>query len=462
MMNRIPDQAEKLRQLVEQENLRVQETFFTTLEEDIQDSTVENHKSISEENLPEPEQDTIHTIVDQNQSETVIPEFQPLREQSDDVTDKLSDTPHTALASESNEEVKTPAGVERDEAGELDTPDRLEQIPAQEQNINREHKPLIPRELKNSLKRNSSDQAVKIKPVTDDTSGSLLSSKRIPVGHTQVIAITGGKGGVGKSNITCNLAIAMAQMKKRVLILDADLSLANIDVLLGLTPRVNLAHVLRGEKKLEEVIVRGPAGIQLIPSGSGVEELSNLSMQQMEHLFDAFTNLHPMPDVLLIDTAAGIHANVLQFLKAADQTIIVTTPEPTAYTDAYALIKTLIRYDPGKEIGVLVNMAKDRHEAMEVIKLMFQMCRQFLQIMFNNLGYIPRDNEVLKSVRLQKPLLIHSPSSPAAKEIRNIAATILQVDRRKQHQGLRGFFHRLFSRSMNDLNSPQENSFPKT
>ncbi len=274
----------------------------------------------------------------------------------------------------------------------------------------------------------------------------ILHSKRFPVEkQTQVIAVTGGKGGVGKTNVTCNLALSMGQMGKRVMILDADLSLANVDVLLGLTPRYNLAHLLNGEKQLNEIIVQGPQNLQIIPSGSGLEELSQPTPDQMERLFEAFAKLSPMPDVLLIDTAAGIHSNVMQFLLAADQTIVVTTPEPTAYTDAYALIKTLVRHDPAREIGVIVNMANDRREAIEVTKLMLQMCRQFLKIVFNNLGYIPRDIEVLKAVRRQKPLLLSAPKAAASREIHNIASTVLQIEKKKTSSGLKGFFTRLFS-----------------
>lgn len=275
-----------------------------------------------------------------------------------------------------------------------------------------------------------------------------INRRMLAQDHTRVIAVSGGKGGVGKSNVACNLALAMAKMKKRVLLLDADLSLANVDVLLGITPRLNLSHMISGEKTLEEIMVEGPEGIRIIPGGSGLEEMTNLSPREMDRLFDAFADIDPAPDIFLIDTAAGIHPNVLQFLTAADQTIVVTTPEPTAYTDAYALIKTLHKHDPQKEIGVLVNMAQNNAEAAEVLRLMLHMCRQFLQLSFNNLGFIPRDPEVLKSVRHQKPFLLHSPACPASHAIRNIAATILQIgvdDHRPR--GLRHFLRHLFSYS---------------
>lgn len=290
-----------------------------------------------------------------------------------------------------------------------------------------------------------------LKPDTAHSSAGLVPSPpdtvRFPIERsTQVIAITGGKGGVGKTNVACNLAIAMAQMNKRVLLLDADLSLANVDVLLGMTPRHNLTHLIQGTKTLREIIVNGPAGIQIIPGGSGIEELSQLDTGEMRRLFDAFEGLNPAPDVFIIDTAAGIHKNVMQFLAAADQVIVVTTPEPTAYTDAYALIKILHKHSRDKEIGVLVNMAQNAREAFEVIRLMLNMCKQFLNRSFNNIGFIPRDPEILKAVRQQKPILTYSPSAIASKSIKTIAATILQVEyKEKQSRGLRHFLQKLFT-----------------
>jgi flagellar biosynthesis protein FlhG len=290
------------------------------------------------------------------------------------------------------------------------------------------------------------------KPAVKDNSSvvtSLMETHRFPMNNnTQVIAITGGKGGVGKSNIACNLAIAMSQMGKKVMVLDADLSLANVDVLLGLTPRLNLSHVISGEKSMSDITIKGPAGIHIIPGGSGVEELSQLNVQEMNRLFDAFGNLTPPPDILLIDTAAGIHPNVMQFLSAADKIIVVTTPEPTAYTDAYALIKTLLKHGDDREIGLLINMAQNAREASEVLRLMLQMCRQFLDLSFNNIGFVPRDPEVLKAVRYQKPFLLRTPNSPASQTIRNIAATILQIEvSNSNKRGLKRFFSRLFKQA---------------
>lgn len=263
---------------------------------------------------------------------------------------------------------------------------------------------------------------------------------------TQVIAISGGKGGVGKSNIACNLGIVFSRMGKNVLLMDADLSLANIDVLLGMTPKYNISHVISGEKEVNEVIVPGPGGMKILPGGSGVEELAHLSPESMSRLFQSFAKLDPVPDVFLLDTAAGIHPNVMQFVMASNQVIVVTTPEPTAYVDAYALIKTLVHHDADKEIGLLINMARDSREALHVTRLLLQLCRTALKTGFNNLGFIPKDEEVSKAVRSQQAFLLRNPNSPAAKALKNIASTIMQIEpKMEKGQGITGFFRRLFS-----------------
>jgi flagellar biosynthesis protein FlhG len=266
--------------------------------------------------------------------------------------------------------------------------------------------------------------------------------------ETKVIAVTSGKGGVGKTNLVCNLALALAQMGRRVIVFDADLSLANIDVLLGISPRFNLSHVLSGQKTLREVLVTGPEGILVVPGGSGIEELANLGKEDLENLLDSFDELDGECDLLLIDTAAGINHSVLSFLLAVDQVLVVTTPEPTAYTDAYALIKVLAQHAPEKRVGVTVNMARNNREAADVTRLMLQICRAMLHTGFDNFGSIPRDMEMLQAVREQRPLLLHSPYSPASKSIRRLACSLLQAERQRVSSGgLRGFMNRLLGRA---------------
>ncbi len=272
--------------------------------------------------------------------------------------------------------------------------------------------------------------------------------ERLPVrSETKVIAVTSGKGGVGKTNLVCNIALALAQMRRRVAIFDADLSLANIDVLLGISPRHNLSHVISGEKTLKEILVTGPEGILIVPGGSGIEELANLGADELECLLDSFAELDGECDVLLLDTAAGISHTVLSFLIAADQVLVITTPEPTAYTDAYAVIKVLTQHAPDKPVGVAVNMARNSREGGDVIRLMLQICRTMLRIGFDNMGSIPRDLDMLQAVRDQRPLLLHSPYSPAAKSIRRLACALVQTGRQSRPSGgVRGFMNRLLGR----------------
>jgi len=177
--------------------------------------------------------------------------------------------------------------------------------------------------------------------------------------NVRVISVTSGKGGVGKTNITVNLACLLSKMKKKILLLDADMGLANIDVILGLTPKVNLFHVLNGEKSMEEAIIRGPGGIMILPSASGIQEMSNLSKGQKLTLLDELRTVSTGVDFLLIDTAAGIAGNVMYFNMAAHEIIVMATPEPTSLTDAYAIIKILHQNHAKNCFRLLVNMVRD-------------------------------------------------------------------------------------------------------
>ncbi len=177
---------------------------------------------------------------------------------------------------------------------------------------------------------------------------------------TKVVAITSGKGGVGKTNIVANLAVALSRMGRRVLIFDADLGLGNLDVLLGLAPRFNIGHVLRGEKELDEIIIKGPSGIEILPAASGIEELTTLTTQQKMDLFTKMEGLNGKVDVMLIDTAAGISHNVLFFNIASHEILVVASTEPTSLIDAYALMKVLhLRYG-GKEVPLRREYGRER------------------------------------------------------------------------------------------------------
>ncbi|MDP2106243.1 MAG: MinD/ParA family protein, partial [Desulfobulbaceae bacterium] len=219
----------------------------------------------------------------------------------------------------------------------------------------------------------------------------------------RVICITSGKGGVGKSNLTTNLAYSLAKRGKKVLVLDADLNLANVDILLGLTPKYNLHHMFSGEKTLKEVMITGPAGILILPGSSGIMELANLTEAQKLYFLSEMEELNQKLDIMLIDTAAGINANVVYFNLAAQERIVLLTPEPTSLTDAYALIKVLSTRHDVKRFSIVVNQAASEREALAVFRQLSLVCDQFLgTLSLDFLGHIPYDKKLITAVRNQR------------------------------------------------------------
>jgi flagellar biosynthesis protein FlhG len=241
------------------------------------------------------------------------------------------------------------------------------------------------------------------------------------------IAVTSGKGGVGKSNIVANLAIALARRGKKILVVDADLSLANIDVLLGLQPQFNLSHVLSGEKRLGEVVLEGPGGIKVIPAASGVAELAMLRENELEGLIQQFSSFLPEMDLILIDTAAGLSDSVLSFVHSAWEVLLVTTPEPTAYMDAYQMLKNIHQYDPDKRVNLVVNMAASSAEAERTSEFMKEMGRRFLTHEILPVGAVLRDPDVPNAIRNQKPFLLESPHGSAARGIQALATRLMNT-----------------------------------
>ncbi|SMB94086.1 flagellar biosynthesis protein FlhG [Thermanaeromonas toyohensis ToBE] len=256
----------------------------------------------------------------------------------------------------------------------------------------------------------------------------------------RVIAVTSGKGGVGKTSIAVNLSLALARRHKQVMLLDADLGLANIDILLGLVPRWDLSQVVRGEKQLKDIIVEGPEGILLIPGGSGVRELADLTIQQQEILLESLREITAGMDFLLVDTSAGISRQVLSFVAAAGEGIVVTTPEPTALTDAYGLIKGLSRLKV--KLHLVVNRATTLRDGREAAERLQAVAERFLSLKLSFLGVIPEDKAVGLAVREQKPLLIYHPTSAAARAIDEVADRLLGLPVTGRGGG--GFFQRLY------------------
>ncbi|MCE5264233.1 MAG: MinD/ParA family protein [Deltaproteobacteria bacterium] len=262
-----------------------------------------------------------------------------------------------------------------------------------------------------------------------------------PKNEITVISITSGKGGVGKTNIAANLAYLLSGLKKKTLVLDADCGLANIDLVLGLTPKYNLYHVLKGERTLKEAIVNGPGGIKILASSSGIQEMSSLSMEQKLTLQDELNAMQARPDFMLIDTSAGINDNVLYFNMVAGETIVVVTPEPTSLTDAYALIKILYQKHAKKRFSLLVNMVKTPNEAKEVFLRLAQATNHFLNLAIEELGYITYDENLPRGVKQQKLLAELYPDSPSVRCLRTIAEKLCRPRPEQESNGSIRFFN---------------------
>lgn len=235
------------------------------------------------------------------------------------------------------------------------------------------------------------------------------------------LAISSGKGGVGKSTVAVNLAVMLASMGRRVVLLDADMGTANADVLCNVMPVHTLAHVVAGRRQIEDVIVEAPGGFSLIPGASGLAQMAALSFGERERLIQQFARLEQAYDLLLIDTGAGIGPDVLSLLTAVDRVLVVTTPDPTAITDAYAVIKAAHRQSPDFDARLLVNQAANPDEALQVYTRVANVCRKFLQLDVPYAGCLLSDNAVRDSVRLRKPFALDPRPTPAAMALSALA-----------------------------------------
>ena len=254
-------------------------------------------------------------------------------------------------------------------------------------------------------------------------------------------SVTSGKGGVGKTNLSVNLALCLAQLNKRVALIDADLGLANVDVLLGLTPQKNLFHLFHEGASLREILFPTPYGFSILPASSGVSEMLTLSTGQKLELLEAVGELEDELDYLIVDTGAGISDNVLYFNLAAQERLVVLTPEPTSLTDAYALIKVLKLTQGVEHFKVCVNMAPDLKTAKDMFIRLHQACDHFLSgVSLDLVGVIPRDTGVRKAVVQQLPFCVSEPQSPAAKAVMQLARSITAWEAPKNLDGNIKFF----------------------
>jgi flagellar biosynthesis protein FlhG len=290
------------------------------------------------------------------------------------------------------------------------------------------------------------DQATQLRSLMrEQRKGASSDEREVPAAtapqRASVIAITSGKGGVGKTNIAVNLAITLSSAGKNVVLLDADLGLANADVICNIDLPANLSHVIARRKDLDEVIVQAPGGFSLIGGASGLARMADLTDADRQRIVNALAGLEQRADVILIDTGAGISPNVLAFTRAADHVLVVTTPEPTAITDAYAVIKVITRDNADRRISLLVNQTRNANEARVVHERIAKVARQFLTVSVFDAGHIPSDEQVSVAVRKRMPFVLAAPRSPASLAMATLATRLEQGVAQSKYEG--GFFTRM-------------------
>ncbi len=274
------------------------------------------------------------------------------------------------------------------------------------------------------------------------------------VGNARVIAVTSGKGGVGKSSLSINLAVQLTKMGKKVIILDADFGLANIEVMFGVIPQYNLSDLMVSGKKIEEILTDGPEGIKFISGGSGIAKLNNLDKEQVKRLINKMSELESMADVIIIDTGAGISSTVMEFLVSSPETIIVTTPEPTSITDSYALLKALSMNESFRKdeaaIKMVANRVSSENEGRNLYEKLNVVVSRFLDINMTYLGAVPMDNNNIKAVMKQKPVSIIYPASASSRHYEEIARKIMNdgADIPPQKRGIRGYLKSVFAKNL--------------
>jgi len=291
------------------------------------------------------------------------------------------------------------------------------------------------------------DQADKLRQMARSfhTPGKSPIIKR-PESRARVITVTSGKGGVGKTNLTVNLALALANLGQRVLVIDADLGLANVEFLLGLSPRYNLLHLLDDDCRLSDVVTDAPRGIKFMSGGSGIYQLANLSDVQVHKVLNQVILFDKWANIILIDTGAGLHRTVINFVMAADEVIIITTPEPAAIADAYAMMKAYAANRGRAPIRLVVNRVLEMDEGQLAVDKLAKVSQRFLGIGVASLGFIFEDPNVLKAVKSQVPLMLAHPDTISARCIDHIAQRLLYGKEVSQPTGIKGFFSKFLGR----------------
>ncbi len=292
------------------------------------------------------------------------------------------------------------------------------------------------------------DQAEKLREIMRERKNSKNGSPKLNGstnnGKTRIIAVSSGKGGVGKTNIAINLALSYGQLGKKVVVMDADLGLANVNVVLGIIPKYNLYHLIRKQKKMKDIIQDTNYGIQIVAGASGFSKIANLSEEERNSFIDELQELSTA-DILIIDTGAGVSNNVLSFIAASDDVLIVTTPEPTAITDAYGIIKIIATEIENLNLGLklIVNRVKSVTEAKKVAERVINIAGQFLNLRVDYLGFVYDDELVHNAVVRQKPFLVMDSKGKASMCIRHIMGRLENIEY-KEGSGIAGFLQRLF------------------
>lgn len=264
---------------------------------------------------------------------------------------------------------------------------------------------------------------------------------------TRIITVTSGKGGVGKSNFTLNFALALQARGLKTLVFDADIGLANIDVLMGMTPKYNLYHLLKKEKTIWEIIHTGYNGLEFIGGGSGFNDLLRLSEEDLDYFAEQVSQLHGHCDVILFDTGAGLSKETLKFILAAEETIVVTTPEPTSITDAYAIIKMVNNMQPGISFKLVINRVTEPREGKQTADKITLVAKKFLQMDIPTMGYVSDDSNISKAVKRQIPFSVAYPNTVATRNLQEIAEQFVNghsAPATQQTAGVKGFLSRMF------------------
>lgn len=283
---------------------------------------------------------------------------------------------------------------------------------------------------------------------------NIVKMQTVPRSVSRVITVTSGKGGVGKSSISVNLALQLQRMGKKVVLLDADFGLANIEVMLGIRPTANLADLMFRGKSLSDIIMYGPEGIGFISGGSGIKELTSLKRDQVFYVMQSLTELDQFADVIIVDTGAGIADTVLDFAAASEEVLLVATPEPTSITDAYALLKTLNRMQEFQAsrtvIKLIANRVKDQKEGLEIYNKIGVVAEKFLNIQLEYLGAVINDPNASKAVIQQQPLTLSYPSSPATSCISNLVNKLegMNIEEEQDNKGIKRLFTSLIHAKM--------------